>query len=194
MVEKELNEVKKKAKSYQHKAEQAKRSEEKEKIYLDELQALRVEYSKLSDQVDSNESKHRKDLDLLTSQVSNYKKTQAESAEIIKLLEKKNSDLKTRLEKNARLLKGREGNVTTPTSVAAMSYKSANSQKSGREEGKDDDHAIGSSKSTANHNEKDTITSASSLFTYLQRRVDDYTHARAAKEEIQKGTLPYPSP
>ena len=47
---------------------------------MEELQALRGEYSKLSDQVDSNESKHRKDLDTLTSQVSNYKKTSAESA------------------------------------------------------------------------------------------------------------------
>ena len=74
---------------------------------LDELRSLRDAHAKLQLEMDSDQGRHRRDLDSLTAQVASFRKAQSESSDLIKKLETKNADLTARLARSAKQLKQR---------------------------------------------------------------------------------------
>jgi hypothetical protein len=113
-IEQELKELQKAAQKADKKRRTDREQDEKRKTGIQEaekhhseLSALRVEYTKLTNQLTVNESKHHKDLDRLTSQVSQQRKISDQSKQHISTLEAKNAELNARLERSARQLKER---------------------------------------------------------------------------------------
>ena len=70
-----------------------KQEESQSRDMLDELRSLRDAHAKLQLEMDSDQGRHRRDLDSLTAQVASFRKAQSESSDLIKKLETKNADL-----------------------------------------------------------------------------------------------------
>jgi len=83
-------------------AEKRRQELKKTEEHLAELTSLQSSYARLTAQLEHNEQRHRKDLDALTAQVAQFKRSSAEAQATIKNLEAKNGDLRARLERSAK--------------------------------------------------------------------------------------------